>query len=131
MPHRRKNIGYLWAIENGATQIYEFNDLDTRKIDAIPSLSQLRFYTYNTTGEHHATSSYMGMVVHVHLLLFTPKVNCRSLTCIIVGFSQGHLYVTHTDSLDILKCGRVGILWSTFKANLHAHRLHVKCLHSH
>lgn len=60
VPHRRKNIGYLWAIENGATQIYELDDVDVRKVDAIPSLSQLRFYTYNTTGEHHAISTYLG-----------------------------------------------------------------------
>ncbi len=54
-PHRRKVIGYLWAVEHGATEIYEIDDVDMREVDAIPSLLQLEFYTYNTTGEQHAT----------------------------------------------------------------------------
>ena len=60
VPHRRKIIGYLWAIQNGATEIYEIDDADVLEVDSIPSLSQLKFYTYNTTGEHLATFGWQG-----------------------------------------------------------------------
>lgn len=44
-------MGYLWAIQHGATQIYETDDDNELKNDQPPSLSNLEYYVYNASGE--------------------------------------------------------------------------------
>lgn len=51
LPCRRKNLGYLWAIQHGATQVYETDDDNELKLDEPPSLSNLKYYVYNASGK--------------------------------------------------------------------------------
>jgi hypothetical protein len=49
--HRRKNLGYLWAIQNGAQQVYETDD-DNELITAyLPTFDGLQAYVYNGTNQ--------------------------------------------------------------------------------
>lgn len=47
---RRKNLGYLWAIQHGATQVYETDDDNELKLDEPPALSGLNYYVYDASG---------------------------------------------------------------------------------
>ena len=47
---RRKNIGYLWAIEHGAKTVYETDDDNILKVDEPASMWGMDFYVYNSTG---------------------------------------------------------------------------------
>ena len=47
---RRKNIGYLWAIEHGAKTVYETDDDNILKVDEPASMQGMDFYVYNSTG---------------------------------------------------------------------------------
>ena len=54
--HRRKNLGYLFAIEHGATTVYETDDDNELKFitpPTLPSFNGMEFYVYNSTGELH------------------------------------------------------------------------------
>ena len=46
---RRKNLGYLWAIQHGATEIYETDDDNELITPDLPSFEGLQLYTYNST----------------------------------------------------------------------------------
>ncbi|EIE18111.1 hypothetical protein COCSUDRAFT_49414 [Coccomyxa subellipsoidea C-169] len=46
----RKNLGYLWAIQHGATQVYETDDDNELKLDEPPALSGLSYYVYDASG---------------------------------------------------------------------------------
>ncbi|CAL5224033.1 g6654 [Coccomyxa viridis] len=49
----RKNIGYLYAIEHGATQVYETdddNELIAKQPLKLPTFEGLQYYVYNATG---------------------------------------------------------------------------------
>lgn len=48
---RRKNLGYLWAIQHGATKVYETDDDNELKSDDLPSLLSSEYYVYNVSGE--------------------------------------------------------------------------------
>jgi hypothetical protein len=45
--HRRKNLGYLWAIQHGAQKIYETDDDNELVTTDLPSFEGLQTYVYN------------------------------------------------------------------------------------
>jgi hypothetical protein len=48
---RRKNLGYLWAIQHGAQEVYETDD-DNELITAdLPTFDGLETYVYNVTNQ--------------------------------------------------------------------------------
>ncbi len=47
---RRKNLGYLWAIQHGATVVYETDDDNELKSAQPPTLANLEYYVYNASG---------------------------------------------------------------------------------
>lgn len=46
---RRKNLGYLWAIQHGAEELYETDDDNEPVNNALPNLDN-GYYVYNGTG---------------------------------------------------------------------------------
>ena len=59
--HRRKNIGYLYAIEHGATQVYETdddNELIAKQPLMLPTFEGLQYYVYNATGAVYNLAGY-------------------------------------------------------------------------
>lgn len=48
---RRKNVGYLWAIEHGATQILDMEDDVQLKAAGLPTMTDMEHYMYNASGE--------------------------------------------------------------------------------
>lgn len=44
---RRKNVGYLWAIEHGATEVYETDDDNLLLKDTVPTFDGLQYYVFN------------------------------------------------------------------------------------
>lgn len=50
---RRKNIGYLYAIQHGATEVYETdddNELKSPETLRLPTFEGMEYYVYNATG---------------------------------------------------------------------------------
>ena len=63
---RRKNLGYLFAIEHGATTVYETDDDNELKFirpPTLPSFSSMEYYVYNATGFH---VSFIG-ILHLNV----------------------------------------------------------------
>lgn len=44
---RRKNVGYLWAIEHGAEEVYETDDDNLLLRDTVPTFRDLEYYVFN------------------------------------------------------------------------------------
>ena len=47
---RRKNLGYLWAIQHGATLVYETDDDNVLRLPEPVLMDDMEFYVYNTSG---------------------------------------------------------------------------------
>ena len=57
---RRKNLGYLWAIQHGAEELYETDDDNEPVNNMLPNLDD-GFYVYNGTGRRVANPyAYFG-----------------------------------------------------------------------
>ena len=51
--NRRKNLGYLWAIQHGAKELYETDDDNEPVNGTLPNLDN-GYYVYNGTGRQVA-----------------------------------------------------------------------------
>jgi hypothetical protein len=63
---RRKNLGYLFAIEHGATNIYdadEDNHIKYQDPPTLPSFQHLEYYVYNATGDDHLDGSFAICII--------------------------------------------------------------------
>ena len=47
---RRKNLGYLWALQHGATLVYETDDDNVLRTPEPATMDGMEFYVYNATG---------------------------------------------------------------------------------
>ena len=47
---RRKNLGYLWAPQHGATLVYETDDDNVLRTPEPATMDGMEFYVYNATG---------------------------------------------------------------------------------
>ena len=47
LERRRKNVGYLYAIANGATLMYETDDDNMLRVPEPATMDNMVFYTYN------------------------------------------------------------------------------------
>jgi len=77
---RRRNLGYLWAIQHGATHIYETDGESKVRTNGLLNLSHMKYYVYNVSGEKLlrplANGAYMRMAIVKHT--FCTKV-CLSM----------------------------------------------------
>ncbi len=64
MTSRRKNLGYLWAIEHGADEVYETDDDNLLLSDIVPTFDNLEYYVFNRYEGYYIIRTYLSSYGH-------------------------------------------------------------------